>query len=144
VLDRPPFVSFLSDYGLVDEFVGVCHAVMLDVTPDLRIVDITHEIAPFDVRAGALALVRGEIGARLGQGGPLGVSSSHFLPILGVSWPLPGHCSSIIADGSPQDVQPHPPGRHRGEHQPAVRAHPDRQATEHEDHMPVPPRVDGG
>ena len=56
--DRPPFVSFLSDYGLVDEFVGVCHAVMLDVTPDLRIVDITHDIAPFDVRAGALALVR--------------------------------------------------------------------------------------
>jgi S-adenosyl-L-methionine hydrolase (adenosine-forming) len=58
VPDRPPFVSFLSDYGTVDEFVGVCHAVMLDVTPDLRIVDITHEIAPFDVRAGALALVR--------------------------------------------------------------------------------------
>jgi S-adenosylmethionine hydrolase len=58
VTDRPPFVSFLSDYGLVDEFVGVCHAVMLDVTPDLRIVDITHDIAPFDVRAGALALVR--------------------------------------------------------------------------------------
>ncbi len=56
--DRPPFVSFLSDYGLVDEFVGVCHAVMLDVTPDLRIVDITHDVAPFDVRAGALTLVR--------------------------------------------------------------------------------------
>jgi S-adenosyl-L-methionine hydrolase (adenosine-forming) len=43
----PPFVSFLSDYGRVDEFVGVCHAV-----------DITHDVAPFDVRAGALALVR--------------------------------------------------------------------------------------
>jgi S-adenosyl-L-methionine hydrolase (adenosine-forming) len=58
VPDRPPFVSFLSDYGRVDEFVGVCHGVMLDVTPDLRIVDLTHDIAPFDVRAGALALVR--------------------------------------------------------------------------------------
>jgi hypothetical protein len=58
VPDRPPFVSFLSDYGRVDEFVGVCHAVMLDVAPELRIVDITHDIAPFDVRAGALALVR--------------------------------------------------------------------------------------
>jgi len=42
----------------VDEFVGVCHGVMFDVTPDLRIVDITHDISPFDVRAGALALVR--------------------------------------------------------------------------------------
>jgi len=55
---RPPFVSFLSDYGRADEFVGVCHAVMLDLVPELRIVDVTHELAPFDVRAGALALVR--------------------------------------------------------------------------------------
>jgi len=54
----PPFVSFLSDYGRADEFVGVCHAVMLDIIPELRIVDITHDVAPFDVRAGALALVR--------------------------------------------------------------------------------------
>ena len=58
VSDRPPFVSFLSDYGRGDEFVGVCHAVMLDLVPELRIVDITHDIAPFDVRGGALALVR--------------------------------------------------------------------------------------
>jgi hypothetical protein len=55
---RSPFVSFLSDYGRADEFVGVCHAVMLDIEPDLRIVDVTHEIPAFDVRAGALALVR--------------------------------------------------------------------------------------
>jgi hypothetical protein len=58
VAGRPPFVSFLSDYGRADEFVGVCHAVMLDIAPDLRVVDVTHEIPPFDVRAGALALVR--------------------------------------------------------------------------------------
>jgi S-adenosylmethionine hydrolase len=51
-------VSFLSDYGRTDEFVGVCHAVMLDVVPELRIVDVTHDIPAFDVRAGALALVR--------------------------------------------------------------------------------------
>src|SRR5690242_20647147 len=55
---RPPFVSFLSDYGRTDEFVGVCHAVMLDIEPELRIVDVTHDIPAFDVRAGALALVR--------------------------------------------------------------------------------------
>jgi len=53
-----PFVSFLSDYGRADEFVGVCHAVMLDIAPELRIVDVTHDVPPFDVRAGALALVR--------------------------------------------------------------------------------------
>ncbi|MFM8238544.1 MAG: S-adenosyl-l-methionine hydroxide adenosyltransferase family protein [Actinomycetota bacterium] len=53
-----PVVSFLSDYGHGDEFVGVCHAVMVDLVPDLTGIDITHEIPPFDVRAGALALVR--------------------------------------------------------------------------------------
>jgi S-adenosyl-L-methionine hydrolase (adenosine-forming) len=58
VADRPPFVSFLSDYGRGDEFVGVCHAVVLDIAPTARIVDITHDVPPFDVRAGALALVR--------------------------------------------------------------------------------------
>lgn len=52
------FVSFLSDYGRTDEFVGVCHGVMLDLAPHLRIVDITHDIPAFDVRAGGLALVR--------------------------------------------------------------------------------------
>jgi S-adenosylmethionine hydrolase len=58
VPERARFVSFLSDYGRRDEFVGVCHAVMLDLAPHLRIVDVTHDIAPFDVRAGALTLVR--------------------------------------------------------------------------------------
>jgi S-adenosylmethionine hydrolase len=58
VAARFDFVSFLSDYGYADEFVGVCHAVMLDLAPQLRVIDITHDVAPFDVRAGALALAR--------------------------------------------------------------------------------------
>lgn len=53
-----PFVSFLSDYGHADEFVGVCKSVMLSLVPDLRIIDITHDLPPQDVRAGALTLVR--------------------------------------------------------------------------------------
>lgn len=56
--ETPSFVSFLSDFGHGDESVGVCHAVMLELAPDLRIVDVTHEIPPFDVRAASLALVR--------------------------------------------------------------------------------------
>ena len=55
---NPTFVSFLSDYGTRDEFVGVCKAIMLELAPDLRIVDVTHDVAPFDVRGGALTLVR--------------------------------------------------------------------------------------
>jgi len=54
----PRVVSFLSDYGLTDEFVGVCKGVMLGLAPDLTIVDVTHDVPAHDVRAGGLALVR--------------------------------------------------------------------------------------
>jgi S-adenosylmethionine hydrolase len=51
-------IAFASDYGLTDEFVGVCKAVMLGLAPDVRVLDIGHEIPAHDVRAGALLLVR--------------------------------------------------------------------------------------
>ena len=51
-------MSFLSDYGTVDEFAGVCRAVMLGLAPELTIVDVTHDVPAHDVKAGALALVR--------------------------------------------------------------------------------------
>lgn len=51
-------VSFLSDYGTTDEFVGVVHSVLRDLAPHARVIDLTHGIPPFDVRAGSLALAR--------------------------------------------------------------------------------------
>ena len=51
-------IAFLSDYGLVDEFVGVVHGVILRIAPETRIVDVTHQVPRGNVRAGALALVR--------------------------------------------------------------------------------------
>lgn len=51
-----PFISFLSDYGLQDEFVGVCHGVIARRCPQARIIDIAHQIPPQDVLAGALTL----------------------------------------------------------------------------------------
>lgn len=51
-------VSFLTDYGTRDEFVGVVKSVIRDIAPHVGVVDLTHEIAPFDVRAGSLALAR--------------------------------------------------------------------------------------
>ncbi|HEY7967897.1 MAG TPA: SAM-dependent chlorinase/fluorinase [Solirubrobacteraceae bacterium] len=51
-----PVVTFLSDYGSCDEFVGVCHAVIARRCPRARIIDLTHGIARHDVRSGALAL----------------------------------------------------------------------------------------
>jgi hypothetical protein len=57
-MPRYDTVSFLSDYGRVDEFVGVVHSVIRSIAPQVRVIDITHDIAPYDVRAGGLALVR--------------------------------------------------------------------------------------
>jgi S-adenosylmethionine hydrolase len=51
-------VSFLSDFGTVDEFVGVVKAVIRDIARQVTVIDITHEIAPHDVRGGSLALAR--------------------------------------------------------------------------------------
>jgi S-adenosylmethionine hydrolase len=51
-------VSFLSDYGLEDEFVGVVHRVIVAHAPQVAVVDLTHGIARHDIRAGALTLWR--------------------------------------------------------------------------------------
>lgn len=51
-------ISFLSDYGHSDEFVGVVHSVIRSIAPAVRVIDITHDVAPHDVRAGGLALAR--------------------------------------------------------------------------------------
>jgi S-adenosylmethionine hydrolase len=51
-------VSLLTDYGSTDEFVGVVKSVIRDLAPHVGVIDLTHEIAPYDVRAGSLALAR--------------------------------------------------------------------------------------
>ena len=51
-------ITFLSDYGRADDFVGVCHAVMARIAPDVRIVDLSHDVPRHDVRSGALVLRR--------------------------------------------------------------------------------------
>lgn len=51
-------ISFLSDYGHRDEFVGVVHSVIRSMVPDVAVIDITHEVPRHDVRAGGLALAR--------------------------------------------------------------------------------------
>ena len=51
-------VSFLSDFGYGDEFVGVVHGVVYRLSPESRVIDVTHGVPAGDVRAGALALTR--------------------------------------------------------------------------------------
>jgi S-adenosyl-L-methionine hydrolase (adenosine-forming) len=51
-------ITFLSDYGLDDEFVGVVHGVIAGICPDARVIDISHGIPRQDVSAGAAMLAR--------------------------------------------------------------------------------------
>jgi S-adenosylmethionine hydrolase len=53
---QQPFISFLSDYGLEDAFVGVCHGVIARLCPEARVIDLTHGIPRHDVLTGALTL----------------------------------------------------------------------------------------
>lgn len=49
-------ITFLTDFGLQDDFVGTCHGVIARIAPDARVIDITHGIAPQAVLQGALVL----------------------------------------------------------------------------------------
>jgi S-adenosylmethionine hydrolase len=51
-------ITFLSDYGLGDEFVGVVHGVIAGICPEAVVVDISHGVPRQDVQAGALMLAR--------------------------------------------------------------------------------------
>lgn len=51
-------ISFLTDYGLKDEFVGVVKSVIRTIAPTVAVIDISHDIEPHDIRAGGLALAR--------------------------------------------------------------------------------------
>ncbi len=56
--EAPHTVFFLSDFGTADEFAGVVHAVIAARAPGTTVIDLTHHVPPFDVRAGSHTLVR--------------------------------------------------------------------------------------
>jgi S-adenosylmethionine hydrolase len=51
-----PVITFLTDFGLQDDFVGTCHGVMKRIAPEIDVIDITHGIPPQAVLQGALVL----------------------------------------------------------------------------------------
>jgi S-adenosylmethionine hydrolase len=52
----PTPITFLSDFGLQDDFVGTCHGVIASISPEARVIDVTHGIRPGHVLQGALVL----------------------------------------------------------------------------------------
>jgi len=51
-----PIITLTTDFGLRDPFVGIMKGVILGICPGARLVDLTHEVAPYDVREAAFAL----------------------------------------------------------------------------------------
>ncbi len=51
-----PLVAFLTDFGLRDGYVGVLKGVVLNILPQAQLIDITHDIPPQDIAAGAWVL----------------------------------------------------------------------------------------
>ena len=49
----PPTIVFMTDFGTVDDSVALCKGVMYGITPNLRIVDLTHQVTPFSIPDGA-------------------------------------------------------------------------------------------
>ena len=52
------YITFLTDFGLQDDFVGVCRGVIKRIARDVQIIDISHGIAPQAITQGALVLAR--------------------------------------------------------------------------------------
>jgi len=52
------WISFTTDYGLSDGFVAACHGVIARLAPEVRMIDVTHEVPPGDVRRGAAVLAQ--------------------------------------------------------------------------------------
>src|SRR5208282_5653133 len=49
----PPTIVFMTDFGVVDDSVAICKGVIYSIVPDARIVDLTHQVTPFNIADGA-------------------------------------------------------------------------------------------
>jgi hypothetical protein len=58
ILPRRPFVTLITDFGTADHYVGTMKGVILNINPEVEIVDICHQIAPYDIFEAAYALLQ--------------------------------------------------------------------------------------
>ena len=124
-MSRP--ITFLSDYGLRDEFVGVVHAVIARIAPDAAVIDLGHGVPRHDVEAGArmlarslpyapagvhLAVVDPEVGARRRAVALLTAEEDRLLvgPDNGLLLPTADHFGGVVAaveiSASPWRLEP--------------------------------------
>src|ERR1700730_7072745 len=49
----PQTIVFMTDFGVLDDSVAICRGVMYSVMPEVRIVDLTHQVTPYSILDGA-------------------------------------------------------------------------------------------
>jgi len=53
---RPPIITLTTDFGTSDHYVGTMKGVILGIAPQVRVIDISHEIRPFQIAEGAYVI----------------------------------------------------------------------------------------
>jgi S-adenosylmethionine hydrolase len=118
-------IVFLSDFGLGNEWVGICHSVLAGISPRSPIVDLTHLIRPLEVQSGALlladsmhyiaddAVILGVVDPNVGKDREvaIGTRSGRYLVgpdngLLSLAWEAAGGISAIVEITSPEVINP--------------------------------------
>jgi S-adenosyl-L-methionine hydrolase (adenosine-forming) len=53
---RSRIITLITDFGIADHFAGVMKGVILNIAPRASLIDITHDIPPFEITEGAFTL----------------------------------------------------------------------------------------
>ena len=118
-------IVFLSDFGLGNEWVGICHSVLAGISPQSPIVDLTHLIRPLEVQSGALlladsmhyiaddAVILGVVDPNVGKDREVAIRtrSGRYLVgpdngLLSLAWEAAEGISAVVEIASPEIINP--------------------------------------
>jgi S-adenosylmethionine hydrolase len=118
-------IVFVSDFGLGNEWVGICHSVLAGISPQSPIVDLTHLIRPLEVQSGALlladsmpyiaedAVVLGVVDPNVGKDREVAVGTASGRDLVGpdngllsLAWEAAGGAATVAEITSPDVVRP--------------------------------------
>jgi S-adenosyl-L-methionine hydrolase (adenosine-forming) len=117
-------IVFLSDFGLGNEWVGICHSVMSGISPGSPIVDLSHLIRPLEIASGALlladsmpyvpedAVILAVVDPNVGKDREVAIRTSSGRDLVGpdngllsLAWEAAGGLESVVEIVSPQVVR---------------------------------------
>lgn len=118
-------IVFVSDFGLGNEWVGICHSVLAGISPGSPIVDLTHLIRPLEIQSGGLlladsmpyiaedAVILGVVDPNVGKDREvaIGTTSGRYLVgpdngLLSLAWEAAGGVAAVVEITSPEVIRP--------------------------------------